>query len=157
MTTTRWRGVDHETPSGALDGINAIFTLAFTPIAGSVHLLKRGLRMTPGAENDYTIWGRTITFNVGAVPQDGDNLVVDYRTTTPWAEPSIRPLPERSASCPRAGWMKAAMRRRPRTPMWKRPAVIAGRIAQYQPRPIFINTGKKARRLDCARRYGYHR
>ena len=78
-----WTDSFNETTSGGLDGSNSTFTLAFTPIAGSVHLLKRGLRMTPGAENDYTIWGRTITFNVGAVPQAGDNLVVDYRTTMP--------------------------------------------------------------------------
>ncbi len=66
MRSTRCRPVDNETPSGALDGTNVVFTLAFPPLAGSVHLFKRGLRMTPGADNDYTIAGRTITFKGGA-------------------------------------------------------------------------------------------
>jgi hypothetical protein len=74
--------VDNETPSGILDGINATFTLEFTPIVGSLHLWKRGLRMRAGADHDYTIAGSTIVFNVGAVPGPDDSLVVDYRIST---------------------------------------------------------------------------
>ncbi len=91
MRSTGWRPVDRETPSGALDGANATFTLAFMPIPGSVHVYKRGLRMRPGADHDYTISDRMITFNVGAVPQPADNLVVDYRTSASVGEPAADP------------------------------------------------------------------
>ncbi len=39
--------------------------------------------MRPGADHDYMICGSTIIFNIGAVPQPGDNIVADYWTTTP--------------------------------------------------------------------------
>ncbi len=75
--------VDNETRSSALDGANATFMLASMPIPGSVRVYKRGLRMRPGADHDYIVTGRTVTFNAGALPLPGDNLVVDYRTGTP--------------------------------------------------------------------------
>lgn len=71
---------DNETPSGTIDGVNATFTLAATPVSGSQHLYKNGLRMKPGAGNDYTISGATITFLAGQIPVVGDELLVDYRT-----------------------------------------------------------------------------
>lgn len=67
-----------EAPSGAIDGANAAFTLANAPIAGSVRVYKNGLRQNPGAGNDYTIAGATITFLAGNIPQAGDVLLVDY-------------------------------------------------------------------------------
>ncbi len=66
MRSRSWRPVDNETPSGVLDGINATFTLAFTPIRGAYGSTKRGLRIRPGADHDYTIKGRLITFHAGA-------------------------------------------------------------------------------------------
>src|SRR5216683_3557106 len=57
--------VDNEVPSGTINGVNATFTLANTPVAGSEHLHKNGLRQSPGSSNDYTISGVTITFNAG--------------------------------------------------------------------------------------------
>jgi hypothetical protein len=71
--------VDNETPSGTINGVNDTFTLAFTPVVGSEHLFKNGLRMKSGVSNDYTISGATITFNAGQIPQTGDTLVADYR------------------------------------------------------------------------------
>jgi hypothetical protein len=79
--------VDNETPSGAIEGVTDTFALASMPIPGSVRLYKRGLRMRPGADHDYTIAGSTITFNTGALPGPGDNLVADYRTVTPLSLP----------------------------------------------------------------------
>lgn len=67
--------VDNETPSGAMDSVNATFTLANTPIVGSVHLYLRGLRLKPGA--GYTISGTTITMLI--IPDSGDELIADYR------------------------------------------------------------------------------
>lgn len=71
--------VDDEIPAGVINGVNATFTLANAPIAGSQHLYKNGIRQTPGAGNDYTIAGATITFLAGNIPQTGDNLLADYR------------------------------------------------------------------------------
>ena len=69
--------VDGETPAGVIDGANAAFTLAYLPIAGSVHLYLNGLRQRP--TTDYTVAGSTITYTAGAKPQAGDNHLADYR------------------------------------------------------------------------------
>ncbi len=71
--------VDSEVPTGAIDGVNADFVLAFTPIATSEHVYKNGLRQFVGASNDYTIVTDTITFVAGNLPQTGDRVIVDYR------------------------------------------------------------------------------
>lgn len=67
--------IDSETPSGTMDSVNAIFTLANTPVVGSVHLYLRGLRLKPGV--GYTISGTTITMLI--IPDSGDELIADYR------------------------------------------------------------------------------
>ena len=70
-----------EIPAGTVDGTNAVFTLANLPLLNSVDLYRNGLLQTMAASNDYTISGRTITFNVGNVPQPGDNLLCGYWTS----------------------------------------------------------------------------
>ena len=77
LTATNF--VDNETPTGTINGVNAAFTLANTPAAGSEHIFKNGLRQTPGASNDYTISGAAITFLAGNIPQTGDSILADYR------------------------------------------------------------------------------
>lgn len=67
--------VENEVPSGAVDGVNADFTLANTPITGSVKLYRNGARQISG----FSIAGGTITFNAGNLPQTGDELLADYR------------------------------------------------------------------------------
>lgn len=69
--------VDDETPSGSINGSNVTFTLADTPVAGSVKLYLNGLRQKVGAGNDYTISGTTITYLTA--PLTGDVLTADYR------------------------------------------------------------------------------
>ena len=69
--------VDGETPSGAVNGSNAAYVLAFMPATGSVHVYRNGLRMK--VATDYTIAGATITFQSGSIPQAGDVVMVDYR------------------------------------------------------------------------------
>lgn len=69
--------VDNEVPSGTINGTNTDFTLASTPVSGSVHVYLNGIRQTPGVGNDYTISGTTITF--AAAPVSGDALLCDYR------------------------------------------------------------------------------
>lgn len=81
-TTAQWQAtggtitfIDNETPSGVVDGVNTIFTLAQLPASGSLHLYKNGLRQRPTI--DYTIVGQTITFVVA--PDALANLLADYR------------------------------------------------------------------------------
>lgn len=69
--------VDKETPTGLINGVNTIFTLAFTPIAGSEHGYRNGILQESGAGNDYTISGATITFLVA--PPTGNKLRFSYR------------------------------------------------------------------------------
>jgi hypothetical protein len=68
---------DGETPAGSIDGSNAVFTLAHTPAAGSLHLFLNGVRLRAGA--DFTLTGATITYAAGMVPQAGDRHDADYR------------------------------------------------------------------------------
>jgi hypothetical protein len=67
--------VYNEIPTGAVDGINTIFTTAYTPISGSQRLYRAGLRQAPGGV-DYTMAGSTATFVI--VPNSGDNILIDY-------------------------------------------------------------------------------
>lgn len=70
--------VDAETPAGAIDGVNAIFTLAVAPNpASSLVLFQNGLRLRVG--DDYNLSGNTITFLPGAIPKIRDTLVASYR------------------------------------------------------------------------------
>lgn len=65
-----------ETPSGTMDGVNTIFTLAHTPDpAASLRLYLNGARQQAGG-GDYTLVGATITF-VNA-PLGGGVLLADY-------------------------------------------------------------------------------
>jgi len=70
--------VDMETPSGTVNGTNATFTLANTPIAGTVKVFLNGVRMEPGAGNDFTRSGDTLTMLTTSIPVSGDKLRVDY-------------------------------------------------------------------------------
>lgn len=63
--------VDNETPSGTMNSINLTFTLANTPITGSVKLYWNGMRV------NFSITGATITMN--NAPDSGDDLKADYR------------------------------------------------------------------------------
>ena len=65
-----------EVPTGAINSINTVYTLANTPIAGTVRVYLNGLRQFEGVGNDYTISGTTITFN--KAPRTNSVLLVDY-------------------------------------------------------------------------------
>ena len=65
--------VNEETPTGPIDGINATFTLAFPPNAGTLELYVNGIRQRSiqvpgGPAPDYSLNGSVITFNGGSVP-----------------------------------------------------------------------------------------
>ncbi|HZS56117.1 MAG TPA: hypothetical protein VFA65_17070, partial [Bryobacteraceae bacterium] len=70
--------VDDETPGGAINGTNTIFTLANTPaVPVNLTLYRNGILQTSGV--DYTLSGTTITFSGNEAPQSGDALLAYYR------------------------------------------------------------------------------
>jgi hypothetical protein len=70
--------VDQETPSGAINGVNTVFTLSQTPSpSASVAVYRNGVRMALGV--DYTLSGAVITFGAGLAPQSSDTLTSSYR------------------------------------------------------------------------------
>lgn len=64
---------DDETPAGAINDSNTVFTLAYTPVPGSEMVFVNGLLQT-----DYTINGAVITFTLPLAV--GDTLRVWYRS-----------------------------------------------------------------------------
>ena len=73
--------VDAEVPAGALDGVNATFTLANAPNpSASLALFRNGLLLKQGV--DYTVSNSTIAFQAGAVPRSADMLLAYYRLTS---------------------------------------------------------------------------
>lgn len=68
--------VVRETPTGLVNGSNASYTLANTPVSGTEELYLNGIQQEPGAGNDYTISGGSITFL--SPPVTGDKIRVSY-------------------------------------------------------------------------------
>lgn len=66
-----------ETPTGTVDGINTTFTLAHIPSPANTEMVHlNGILLEPGAGNDYTISGLTITML--AAPPVGSRIKVNY-------------------------------------------------------------------------------
>jgi len=63
-----------ETPTGDINSSNVTFTLANSPVAGSLEVFLNGLRQL--LTTHFTLSGDTITFVTA--PQTGDNLRVNY-------------------------------------------------------------------------------
>ncbi len=76
--------VSGETPGGTVNGTNPTFTLDNPPVGGSLELYVNGNLMQPGASNDYTLSGNTITFNAGSIPPLGATLSADYVSALYW-------------------------------------------------------------------------
>jgi hypothetical protein len=69
---------DRESPTGLIDGVNAIFTLSHTPSpATSLLLTKNGQTMYAGTA--FTLSANQITFLGGYIPVTGDVLFCWYR------------------------------------------------------------------------------
>ena len=71
---------ENETPSGLINGVNATYTLAHTPITDSLKLYWNGIRLLQGTH--FTLSGSTITMLTGSIPQVNtpvDYLIADYR------------------------------------------------------------------------------
>lgn len=71
----------NEVPSGLVNGVNANFGLARTPLtSGTVMVFRNGMLQAYGTSEDYTISGTTITFTTGSIPNSGvDKLRVSYQ------------------------------------------------------------------------------
>jgi hypothetical protein len=70
--------VDQEMPTGAINGLNTVFTLSQTPSpTTSLAVYLNGLLLTNGV--DYTLSGAVITFTTGLPPQSSDILSCSYR------------------------------------------------------------------------------
>jgi len=63
----------NEIPTGSINGVNMVFTLAHTPI-NQIMLYLNGQYMTP--DEDYTISGVTITMTTA--PIVGDKIIINY-------------------------------------------------------------------------------
>ncbi|MBZ5604373.1 MAG: hypothetical protein LAO79_18885 [Acidobacteriia bacterium] len=73
---------DGETPGGAVNGSNTVFTLLFAPSPqASLDLYRNGLLMKLGT--DYTLNTNVITFITASTPQVGDLVVASYRYANP--------------------------------------------------------------------------
>lgn len=70
---------DEETPSGAIDGSNVTFALAYAPNpAASLALFWNGIYMTQGTDYTLSVQTITTTFTHGP-PNPGDVLTANYR------------------------------------------------------------------------------
>lgn len=71
-----------ETPSGAINGVNTVFTLQFAPSPPtSLVLTLNGLIQEQGANDDYTLSGNEITF-IEPPPAGSRILAVEYQYET---------------------------------------------------------------------------
>lgn len=66
----------NEIPSGLINSSNVTYTIANTPVAGTVTVYLNGLFQAPGTGLDYTISGTTITF--AKAPRTNSELYVCY-------------------------------------------------------------------------------
>lgn len=70
------------TPTGVINGSNAIFTIAANVISGTEEVFKNGILMNAGAGNDYTIsYGATTTITFASAPSASgytDVILVNY-------------------------------------------------------------------------------
>lgn len=80
-----------ETPSGAIDGTNTVFTLSHTPVTGSLTFQYNGQILTQGI--GYTLAGATVTLAIA--PVSPDQLFANYyeniTTTTTYTPVSETP------------------------------------------------------------------
>lgn len=80
LNTLLFEHIYNEIPSGTINGSNVTFTLANTPVTGSLLLLLNRFPQIEGAGEDFTISGDEITFN-SAPPTGSGLLAKEYKKT----------------------------------------------------------------------------
>ncbi len=76
--TTNANFIDDEIPSGAINGSNVSFTLAYTPAPSTdLSLYRNGILQMNGL--DYSVTANAITFSSNEPPQTADELLAYYR------------------------------------------------------------------------------
>jgi hypothetical protein len=71
----------NEVPVGAIDGVNAVMTLAGSPTpTSSLLLFRNGLLLRVGLGNDYALVGSVVTFLQSNLCQPGDVVLASYTT-----------------------------------------------------------------------------
>lgn len=70
------RIIKKETLIGTQDGVNAVFTVANTPITGTEELYLNGILLESGVGNDYTISANILTF--ADAPSTTDKIRISY-------------------------------------------------------------------------------
>lgn len=73
--------IDGEEPFGVKDGVNKVFNLANTPIKNSYKVFRDGMRLRRGADYDYVVNGKEITFT--EAPPAKSTILVDYKMMVP--------------------------------------------------------------------------
>jgi len=63
--------IANEFPVGLINGINKTYSTAFGFVSGSLKVYQNGLRMTPGAGNDFVVTGAS-SFEFIIAPDSGD-------------------------------------------------------------------------------------
>ena len=72
--------VYNEIPSGIINGINRIFSLAFSPNPStSLMLFMNGLLQIEGLTKNYLLTGSEILFNEDNIPLVDSNLIATYQ------------------------------------------------------------------------------
>tara|TARA_R110000822_G_scaffold2734_5_gene12694 strand:+ start:7238 stop:7714 length:477 start_codon:yes stop_codon:yes gene_type:complete len=69
--------IDHEIPTGLIDGTNQTFTLQQLPLSGSDHVYLNGLLQDRGIDSDYIIQDKQIIFSF--LLHQGSKLKCSYR------------------------------------------------------------------------------
>lgn len=79
---------DQEKPTGVMNGVNRLFTLAHIPIKKSEAVYKDGMKMSRASnaavtDGDYylddTVNPATLTFSSNQIPQDKSVVLVSYK------------------------------------------------------------------------------
>lgn len=71
----------NEVPTGAIDGVNTTYTLAYEPsTTSSVMIWLNGQLMTQGADKDYNVVTQTVTMSFA--PREGDIILSMYTRTS---------------------------------------------------------------------------
>lgn len=71
--TSAIRFSENEVPNGLINGLNSVYALLHTPIAGSLKVYSDGVRIS--SPTDFSIAGQVLTITIAPT----DALIVDYR------------------------------------------------------------------------------